>query len=173
MNLSIRFKNKELLNSDEIKLSALSIIIINDLAFNIIIYIWYILYSLGIITSFNPFFALSITLIQNIIVYFYLIKKGLPRDNLIKYTIVLVILKILPLISLRNNIRINYIDVYITFYIYIIYILLLIIINHLLLKKNIDIIKIFLSDFYNEKYDKHIHNKIYDVVYEDMIKQII
>jgi hypothetical protein len=173
MNLSIRFKNKELLNSDEIKLSALSIIIINDLAFNIIIYIWYILYSLGIITSFNPFFALSITLIQNIIVYFYLIKKGLPRDNLIKYTIVLVILKILPLISLRNNIRINYIDVYITFYIYIIYILLLIIINHLLLKKNIDIIKIFLSDFYNEKYDKHIYNKIYDVVYEDMIKQII
>jgi len=173
MNLSIRFKNKELLNSDEIKLSALSILIINDLAFNIIIYIWYILYSLGIITSINPFFALSITLIQNIIVYFYLIKKGLSKEHLLKYTIVLIILKILPLISLRNDIRINYIDVYITFYIYIIYILILIIINHLLLKKNIDVIKIILSDINNEKYDKHIHNKIYDVVYDDIIKQII
>lgn len=173
MNLSIRFKNKELLNSDNITLSALSIIILNDLAFNIIIYIWYILYSFGIITSANPFFALSITFIQNIIVYIYLIKKGLSKNNLIKYAIIMIILKILPLISLRNNMYINYIDVYITVYIYIIYILILIIINDLLLKKNIDILKIITSDIMLDNYDKKNTNKLYDIVYEDVIKQIL
>ena len=173
MSLSIRFKNKELLNSNDITLSALGIIILNDIAFSIIIYIWYILFSLGIITTFNPFFALSITFIQNIIIYIYLLKKGLSHDNLIKYTVLLVIIKILPLISLRNNIRINYIDVYLTIYIYIIYILIIIIINHILLKKNIDIIKIVSTDLNNDNYDNKHMNKVYDVVYEDVIKQII
>lgn len=173
MNLSIRFKNRELLNSDNITLSALTIIILNDIAFNIIIYIWYILYSIGFITSANPFFALSITFIQNIAIYIYLLKKGLSKNNLIKYTILLIILKVIPLISLRNNIYINYIDVYVTIYIYIIYILILIIINDLLLKKNIDIIKIIINDIKYDNYEKKNINKLYDIVYEDVIKQII
>ena len=50
MNLSIRFKNNELFNSNDYTLSAITIIIINDIAFNVIIYIWYLLYSFGIIT---------------------------------------------------------------------------------------------------------------------------
>jgi len=173
MNLSIRFKNNELFNSNDYTLSAITIIIINDIAFNVIIYIWYLLYSFGIITFANPFFALSITLIQNIIVYMYLLKKGLSKDNLIKYSILLIILKVIPLISLRNDIHINYIDVYITIYLYIIYILFVIIINDILMKKNINVFEIVKRDFYNEHYDDKNLNKLYDVIYYDIINKII
>jgi hypothetical protein len=173
MNLSILFKNNELFNSNDYTLSAITIIIINDIAFNLIIYIWYLLYSFGIITFANPFFALSITLIQNIIAYMYLLKKGLSKDNLIKYSILLIILKVIPLISLRNDIHINYIDVYITIYLYIIYILFVIIINDILMKKNINVFEIVKRDFYNERYDDKNINKLYDVIYYDIVNKII
>jgi hypothetical protein len=173
MNLSIRFKNNELFNSNDYTLSAITIIIINDIAFNVIIYIWYLLYSFGIITFANPFFALSITLIQNIIVYMYLLKKGLSKDNLIKYSILLIILKVIPLISLSNDIHINYTDVYITVYLYIIYILFVIIINDILMKKNIDVFEFVKKDIYNEHYDDKNVNKLYDVIYYDIVNKII
>ena len=75
LNLSIQFKNKELINTKDITLSAIQSILFNDISFSIIIYIWYLIYINNGISAPNPFFALSISLLQNIIIFLYLIKK--------------------------------------------------------------------------------------------------
>lgn len=175
MNLSIQFKKKELVNTSHFTLSALHIILLNDISFNIIIYIWYILYSYEFIKSPNPFFALSISLIQNILIFIYLLNKKNSYDDLIKYTILLIILKIMPLISLylNDNITINYFDVYITVYLYIIYIFICIIIYNILLHNNINVVKIIFDDFKPHDYKENIMDVIYDKSYNDVIKQII
>lgn len=175
MNLSIQFKKKELINSNDFKLSALHIILLNDISFNIIIYIWYLLYSYEFITTPNPFFALIISLFQNIIIYVYLLNKKNTYHNLIKYSILLIILKIMPLISLymNDNININYFDVYVTVYLYIIYIFICIIIYNILLHNNINVIKIIFDDFKSYEYKENIMDVVYDKSYNDVIKQII
>lgn len=174
MNLSIQFKEKEIFNTNKITLNSIKIILINDFAFNFIIYIWYLLFIFGIIKSPNPFFALFITLIQNILTYIYVIFKGISKENLLKYTIILIIMKIFPLLSFnyQENL-INYYDIYLTINIYLIYVLILIFIYDILLKKNIDIFKIVFSDLFNENYDKKSINNTYDIVYHDIIKRII
>lgn len=173
MNLSIQFKKRELINTKHITLSALQIIILNDLSFNIIIYIWYLLFSYEFISAPNPFFALIISLIQNILVFIYLIKTRLSFENIIKYAILLIILKIMPIISLYDKISINYFDVYTTVYLYIIYIFILIIIHNILLHNNINIINMIFADLNTNKYNKTIMDTAYDKTYHDIIKQII
>ncbi len=175
MNLSVQFKHKEIFNTDN--LSRLGIVIINDLTFNIIIYIWYLLVDFNIITSVNVFFAIMISLIQNIIIFIYLISKNISIEYIIKYFILLIILKILPIISLYNNnkIYINYIDVYITVYLYLVYVLIFFIIYDVVLEKNIGITSIVNKDLTgsNITNDDNLLNSIYDTTYNDIIKRII
>jgi hypothetical protein len=174
LNLSIQFKNKELINTKDITLSAIQSILFNDISFSIIIYIWYLIYINNGISAPNPFFALSISLLQNIIVFLYLIKKKYTIDNLIKYTILLLILKIMPLISLYiyDKLTINYFDVYSTVYLYIIYIFIIILIHNLLLKDDKTILTAINNDIKTE-YKENILDTVYDKSYNDVIKQII
>jgi len=174
LNLSIQFKNKELINTKDITLSAIQSILFNDISFSIIIYIWYLIYINNGISAPNPFFALSIILLQNIIVFLYLIKKKYSIDNLIKYTILLLILKIMPLISLYiyDKININYFDVYLTVYLYMIYIFIIILIHNLLLKDDKTILTRINDDIKTE-YKENIMDTVYDKSYNDVIKQII
>jgi predicted histidine transporter YuiF (NhaC family) len=105
--------------------------------------------------------------------------KKISKENIIKYFILLIVLKIFPLISLYNNdkIYINYIDVYSTFYLYLIYMLIFFIIYDIILEKNINVI----SDTVNkdlktnitDNKDTSLMSSIYDTTYNDIIKQII
>lgn len=177
MNLSIQFKKKEILNTDNITLSKLGVIFLNDLSFTIIIFIWYQLFSFEIITSTNPFFILNISLIHSIVIFVYLFKNNISMENIIKYFIILVIFKIFPLISLYlyDKAYVNYIDVYYTIYLYLIYILLFLIIYDIILEKNLNIDHVLYKDLKTNldvEKDESIMSSIYDVAYHDIIKRI-
>lgn len=175
MNFSLQFKGKEIFNLKHLNLTTVGFIILNDLTFNIIIGIWYFLYSYGFINSPNVFFALTVSLIQNIFTFIYLISKNLSTEYVIKYFIILIILKIFPLISLYldNKFYVDYVDVYLTFYLYIIYILIFFIIYDIILEKNAGIGTIIKKDFKTYENENNIMNSIYDTTYNDIIKRII
>ena len=173
-SLSITFKGKEILNTSNYNLTTIRLLIINEFVFNFIIYIWYLLFIFGIIETPNPFFALLLSLFQNSIIFIYLlIKGGLSYENLIKYFIVLLIFKIMPIYSMMNFISINYFDVYSCIYLYIIYMFLLLIIFDIILKKNINIMNNLKTDITNNKYNTNMTSNIYDTVYNDIILRII
>jgi len=174
LNLSIQFKKKELVNTKDLTLSKIQMILINDISFGVIIYIWYLIFVNNGISAPNPFFALSISLLQNMVIFIYLLQTGHTIDNLIKYTILLIILKIIPLITLYvyDKVGINYFDVYSTFYLYIIYIFVIIIIHNIFLKNNKDITKTLNNEIRTE-YKENVLNTVYDKSYNDVIKQII
>jgi len=175
MNLSIQFKKKELVNTQDFKLSTIHIILLNDISFSVIIYIWYILYYYFGVNTPNPFFALSISLLQNIVIFIYLLKTHYTLESLLKYLILLIILKIMPLISLYSydKISINYFDVYSTVYLYILYMFVIIIVHNILLHNNKNVINTIKDDLNTDKYKENIMDVVYDKSYNDVIKQII
>ena len=173
IDLSINFKDKEILNLKNFTLSKIGILIINELAFNFIIYFWYLLYIFRVIHSPNPFFALVLSLIQNSILFIYLLMHGLTRDDLIKYLFVLIIFKVMPIYSMRHDMNVSYFDVYVTVYLYIIYIFIVLVLYNLLLKRNTNVENVFKTDITNAKYDKNMTSNAYDTVYNDMILRII
>jgi hypothetical protein len=108
------------------------------------------------------------------VIFIYLLQTGHTIDNLIKYTILLIILKIIPLITLYvyDKVGINYFDVYSTFYLYILYIFVIIIIHNIFLKNNKDITKTLNNEIRTE-YKENVLDTVYDKSYNDVIKQII
>jgi hypothetical protein len=173
IDLSINFKDKEILNLKNFTLSKIGILIINELAFNFIIYFWYLLYIFRVIHSPNPFFALVLSLIQNSILFIYLLMHGLTRDDLIKYLFVLIIFKVMPIYSMRHDMNVSYFDVYVTVYLYIIYIFIVLVLYNLILRRNTNVENVFKTDITNAKYDKNMTSNAYDTVYNDMILRII
>jgi hypothetical protein len=151
MELSIRFNNKELLNINEVTLDAKTLIIMNDAIFSIIILIWYVLYKANILTFANPYLGILLSLFNNILSFYYLLLDNTSIKNLLLYLIIFIIIKVLPLISLANDIRINYIDVAFTALIYIIYLIILLFIYDYLLKKNLNIFDIIKAEILNKR----------------------
>jgi len=175
MDLSLQFKEKEIFNFNNFNLTKIGVIILNDLTFNIIILIWYILYDYNIITSPSVFFALIVSLIQNVCIFLYLIFKNLSTENIVKYFIILIILKIIPIISFYyyGKMTIDYIDVYATVYLYLIYILIFFIIYDIILQKNVNLSNIINKDFTTYERDDNVISSVYDTTYNDIIKRII
>ena len=171
--LSISFKDKEVFNTNYFTLTRIQLLLFNEFAFNVIIYIWYLLFKLEIITTANPFFALVLSLIQNIILLIYLLITGLSYSDLLKYTIILIVFKLFPIYSMRNNMTVSYFDVYTSIYLYIIYIFIILVIINIFLHKNYDIMKIMKRDITNDKYNKSASGDVYDTVYNDIILRII
>lgn len=140
------------------------IILINQIAFSSLIFIWYILYSLGIIKS-SPLFALLLTLLVNIIILSILIKKNkITKKNITRFIFILLIFKILPLISFfPNYLNFTFKDIFIIIYIYAIYIVAIIIIIEIF---NIDIKldKFIYDDSIGDNYDKTATTHIYDFI---------
>jgi hypothetical protein len=155
MELSILFNNKELFNLNEITLNAKSIIIINDALFSGIILIWYLLYKAKILTFANPYLGILLSLFNNILSFYYLILDNAPAKNLLLYLIIFIVVKILPLISLSDDIRISYIDIAFTIFIYLIYLLILLFINDYFLKKNLNLIDIIKNEISNKRHISH------------------
>jgi hypothetical protein len=172
-NLSISFKGKEVFNTSHFTLTKIRILLINEFAFNFIIYIWYILFILGVISTPNPFFALILSFMQNVILLIYLYIKGLSYAELLKYTIVLIVFKLFPIYSMRDNMTVSYFDVYSGIYLYIIYIFILLVVINVFLNKNYDIMNILQKDITNNKYDTSISSSAYDTIYHDIILRIL
>ena len=146
--------------------------LINEIAFSSLIFIWYILYRIGIIRA-SPLFALLITLIQNIIVIIILIKKNkITKNNLLRLSFILFILKIIPLIYFfPNYLDFTLKDVFLLIYLYIIYIIIVIIIIDVF---NIDIKieKIIYNDTIGDSYEHTATTHIYDFTYNEIIQKI-
>lgn len=146
--------------------------LINEVAFSSLIFIWYILYRIGIIGA-SPLFALLITLIQNIIVIIILIKKNkITKKNLLRFSFILFILKILPLIYFfPNYLDFTLKDVFLLIYLYIIYIIIAIIIIDVF---NIDVKveNIIYNDTIGNNYEKAPSTRIYDFTYKEIIQKI-
>ena len=172
-NLSISFKGKEIFNTTHFTLTKIRILLINEFAFNFIIYIWYILFILGVIKTPNPFFALVLSLLQNVILLIYLYMNGLSNAQLLKYTVVLIVFKLFPIYSMRNNMTVSFFDVYSGIYLYIIYIFILLVVINVFLHKNYDIMNILQRDITNNKYDTGMSSNVYDTVYHDIILRIL
>lgn len=140
MNLEFKVN----LYNDKLNTLAILIILINDIIINLILYTWYLLYSYNIIKYPHPYFAYLVSLIHNIFVYMYILKRNISGSKLVLYSIFLFIFKLLPIISMtiKRDILIDYTCIYITAYIYLTYIVLIIIFNNILLKNNIDVLNI-------------------------------
>ena len=136
-----------------------------DLILSYWIFLWFLLFCFGLI-KYNPFFILCIGLLFSFIEIYYLIYNKASKYNIIKFTIINIIIKSIPIIILilmnKNNCNIN--DIVFTIIFVSIYLLYLHFNN-----TNIIIIynRILNGLLYNNDNDyyKTISSKLYDKIY--------
>jgi len=158
--VEITFKGKKINHED------FNIFIVNDLTFSIIVFIWYILYQLGIYTYNSPLFALIITLLQNIIIISLLFyNKKINFSNILKYFIVLFVVKVIPIYSFyaNSNLNIYITDIIFTFILYFIYLIFILIIIKIYYPKY-DIKKKIIEDITGKSYKDEILYNTYDYI---------
>lgn len=148
--------------------------IINQLTFSFIIFSWYILYRIGFITSVSPLFALLVTFIQYIIIFFILIKRNkIHKNNIIRILFVLFILKIIPLITFfPYYLNFTLADIFATAYLHLIYIIIAIAFIEIF-NLDINIGKLIKDDITGDNYEKSYSSRIYDYTYDEIIAKIL
>jgi len=149
-------------------------LIINQFTFSFIIFGWFILYRIGLITSISPLFALLVTFIQYLTIFILLIKKNkINKNNIIKIIFVLFILKIIPLITFfPYYLNFTLSDIFATAYLYIIYIIITIAFIEFF-DLNINVGNLIKDDITGENYEKSYSSRIYDFTYDELISKII
>ena len=110
------------------------------------IFIWYLLYYFKIINIYNPKFAIIIGIIENSIIIILMLYYRTKIKLVLLFIIMMIILKIIPLYTIWND-KINYKDIFFTFILFIIYLLIM-----YLNGKNI-------NSFVKQSKDLIIHNK--------------
>lgn len=155
--------------------------IIYDITFTLIVYFWFILYGFGLVKT-SPLFAFLVSFMQNLYILISLsINKKINLSNIIRYLIVLIVLKVMPIIGfiISNNFIITLSDVFYTFYVYVIYIVVIIILVEVF-KAKFNVSNILYNDLTGERYQKEYSTKIYDGVveyskqkYDEIIKKIV
>lgn len=148
--------------------------IINELTFSFIIFGWYILYKIGLITTISPLFALLVTFFQYVIIFSLLIKRNkINKNNIIRILFVLFILKVIPLITFfPYYLNFTLADIFATAYLYLIYIIIAISfieIFHL----DINIGNLIKDDITGDSYEKSYSTKISDFTYDEIISKIL
>ena len=143
------------------------ILLINDFLIYIIFSIWYLLFQYEIIKSPNPLFAYIITLFYNLIILFFMIYKKISINKILIYLSLIFILKIIPIYYMITyyNLSIDLISIYVTIIILFNYILILIIVNNILLHKDINLLKIFTNSIINYDSNNDINNKFISIDY--------
>ena len=164
---------KILFNKKELILTEVIFVILTEITFSIIVFLWYIFYKFGLV-KINPLFALLISFIQNIIIIIILAKKNkIHKTNILRLAFGLIIFKVLPLLSFHPNyLNFTLKEIFATIYLYIIYIILVIIIIEIF-KIKINLRKIIEDDFYGENYEKQHGVRIIDLTYNELISKII
>ena len=118
------------------------------------IFIWFILYYIGL-TKYNPLFILIIGYIFTLFEFIYLIIKKSSKYNLIKFMIINIIIKLIPiLLIIKFPLRFDLKDIYISIYLIFFYIITMSIMN----KNPYEYYKLMLHTYlYNdEKYKTYI-----------------
>jgi hypothetical protein len=91
------------------------------------IFIWFLLYYFKF-TKYNPLLTLIIGYIITVGELIYLISQKTNKYNLIKFTIINVIIKVIPILLIYNH-KITFKEFVINFYIFFIYIITMAIMN--------------------------------------------
>ena len=135
------------------------------------IFVWFILYNFNII-KYNPLFLLIIGYILTIGELIYMVFRKISYYNFIKYFIINVLIKFIPIILIlkKNNFEINIkvIDIYASFILVLIYIFIMSIAN----KNPYNFYNMFLNTYIKDdnKY-RSIFSKTYDYIYIKIIKK--
>ena len=131
------------------------------------IFIWFLLYYFGII-KYNPVLILIIGYIITFFEFIYLIIKKISYYNGIKFFIINVIIKLIPIILIfrmnKYKLEINIRDIYVSIYLILTYIIIMIIFN----KNPLDYYKRMITTYLeinnkNKEY-KSIISKLYDYI---------
>lgn len=131
------------------------------------IFIWFLLYYFGII-KYNPILILIIGYIITFFEFIYLIIKKISYYNGIKFFIINVIIKLIPIILIfrmnKYKLEINIRDIYVSIYLIFTYIIIMIIFN----KNPLDYYKRMITTYLeinnkNKEY-KSIISKLYDYI---------
>ena len=133
-----------------------------DLLFSYWIFFWYLLYITGIFTYFSPMFAIIMGMIENVFTVILYLYRGISRYNLVKFTVINIFLKIIPLYTLRNE-SIHLKDIYFTFGLFLIYTIYV-------LMNSDNVIRYLKNEFYgNINKRGSMEDAIYDNVYTHLI----
>jgi hypothetical protein len=127
------------------------------------IFIWFILYYIGLI-KYNPIFLLIIAYIYALIEFIYLIIHKTSKSNLIKFFLINALIKLLPiLLIIKFPLRFKLDDIYVSIYLILIYLILMSIMN----KNPYDYYKMMIKTYINndDKYTTYI-SKLYDFIYK-------
>jgi len=174
--ISIEFKGSKIFSLENLKdlnKNKVILLLINDISFSLILWIWFIFYKFGFITSISPFFGLIIGLIQNLFTLAYLFNNGISKNNIIRYLFILLILKIIPLLTFfPDKLKFTFKDIIATIYLYLIYITVLLILKEFFEIK-INLNHIILDDVTGERYKDEYSTKLYDFTYDKLISKII
>lgn len=131
------------------------------------IFIWFLLYYFGII-KYNPILILIIGYIITFFEFIYLIIKKISYYNGIKFFIINVIIKLIPIILIfrmnKYKLEINIRDIYVSIYLIFTYIIIMIIFN----KNPLDYYKRMITTYLeinnkNKEY-KSVFSKLYDYI---------
>jgi len=90
-----------------------------DFIFSYWIFVWFILYILGVI-SFSPKFPFIIGLLENIVLLFAMLTYGTNKTTIMYFVITSVILKMIPIYYLYND-QIKIKDILFTVFIFILF----------------------------------------------------
>lgn len=91
------------------------------------IFIWFLLYYFKF-TKYNPLLTLIVGYIITIGELIYLISQKTNKYNLIKFTVINIIIKVIPILLIYNH-KITFKEFVINFYIFLIYIITMAIMN--------------------------------------------
>lgn len=91
-----------------------------DFIFSYWIFFWYLLYIFGLVTQYNPKFAIICGLIENIIILGLMFFYNTSKKLIFLFTSMSILLKIIPLYTLWTT-KIKWVDIKITFLLFFIY----------------------------------------------------
>ena len=92
-----------------------------DLVFSYWVYFWYILYALKL-TTFSPKFPLLLGLLDNIIMFIFMVMYGTSKTTIFYFLVINTIIKVVPLYYMRNQ-PIQMKDIYFTFFLFLVFML--------------------------------------------------
>ena len=134
------------------------------------LFIWFILYYFGLV-KYNPLFILIFGYILTVCELIYMIFMKISYYNFIKFMIINIILKALPILLILNknksfDIKKN--DIYVSFCLILVYIFLMSIVN----KNPYTYYKLMLNTYIkDDKKYKTIFSKTYDYIYMKINKK--
>jgi hypothetical protein len=126
------------------------------------VFVWFILYYIGL-TKYNPLLLLIVAYIFTLFEFIYLIIKKSSKYNLIKFMIINIIIKLIPiLLIIKFPLRFDLKDIYISIYLIFFYIIIMSIMN----KNPYEYYKLMLHTYiYNDEKYKTYFSILYDKLF--------